>query len=231
MSPMNPRLMRPLARRQAPPTDPYFASVSLLLHFDGAFTDSSGDDVAVTTTGDVSISTTTKKFGTGSAYFDGNSDYLVVASDNVAQLGAGDFTVEMWAYPLTLNGYTVLTGNFSVFANNEWQIIMNGSGGLSLFVGGDGFATFSVPLTTNAWQHIALVRHNGDITLYLDGVSGGTWENSKDFDSPADLWIGRAPENETNRWFDGYIDEYRITKGVARYTANFTPPTAAFPNL
>lgn len=222
---MSPRLLRPVS---SGPSDPYFPSVTLLLHFDSSFSDSSGANVAVTATGNASISTAQKKFGAGSAYFDGDADYLVIAADSVSQLGAGDFTVEFWCYPITLNTYTVLTGNFTVINNGQWQLLMNGSGGLSLFVA--GFASFSVPLATGSWQHVALVRKQGDMTLYLNGVSGGTEANATDLNSAADLWIGRAPENEVTRWFNGYIDEYRITKGVARYSSNFTPPSAAFLN-
>lgn len=232
--PMNPRLMRPLARRQAPPTDPYFASVSLLLHFDGengstTFTDSSSNALTVTPYGDAAISTAQSKFGGASAYFDQNGDYaVVIPSSPATDFGTGDFTIEFWVRVTSTTGVQVIWSRWNNSGDNVIQMYLMGD---SLYVNSPTVAHLAGTLTEEQWHHIALCRDDGDIAAYVDGVQQVAYAYGNDITSTSDFVLGANDLGSGGaNWFGGYIDELRITKGVARYTANFTPPTAPFPN-
>lgn len=235
MCPMNPRLMRPLARRQAPaPTDPFFSSVSLLLHFDGAngsttFTDSSSNALTVTPYGDAAISTAQSKFGGASAYFDQDGDYaVVIPSSPATDFGTGDFTVEFWVRVTSTTGIQVIWSRWNNSGDNKIQIYLVGD---SLYLNSPTTGYLAGTLTQEQWHHIAVCRDAGDMAVYVDGVQEWAAAVGDDFTSTSDFVLGANDLGSGGaNWFGGYIDDFRITKGVARYTANFTPPTAAFPN-
>jgi hypothetical protein len=213
---------------------PVALDVALLLHFDGTngsttFTDSSGNGVAVTANGNAQISTAQSKFGGASGYFDGSGDSI---SFEDLQLGTGDFTVEMWFKTTSTNQYAQLIGNegFSEFYFG-WTLLINndGFGGGQIAVYRDGgfvVASSSGDWSDDAWHHIALVRSGSTVTLYIDGAVYGTATDTGSWNGDA-YFVGR-----NNQFFGrdliGYIDELRIVKGTAVYTANFTPPTAPF---
>jgi hypothetical protein len=218
--------------------DPYFGSVTSLLHMDGAnasttFTDQTGR--ALTATNAV-ISTTQSKFGGASGSFNGTTAYLTgPTGDTGTSLAAADFTLEGWFYPTATpatagdcfstnnssNGYVLrfLPGNqfrfdYSTLGNNTFS------------------ALHATAVTLNTWNHVAVVRYGTVITIYLAGVGGGTstiGTTAIFTPSVQQLVLGRNPTN-SSWYYSGYMDELRLTKGVARYTANFTPPTAPFPN-
>jgi len=227
-----------VARRAAiwPTTgDPYWNDVSLLLHMDGSngsttFTDSSSNALTVTASGDAQISTAQSKFGGAAGYFDGTGDYVTVTHSSVLDLGSGDFTVEMWIYPADLNyrfmlGATVNSSGYLMLAINpitSGQIWMGGSGTTWPLQ----FSGHS--LSTNTWAHLAITRSGSTNRLFIDGTQVGssiTDSTSWSADS-AGMLVGF--QSGGSSW-NGYIDDLRITKSC-RYTANFTPATAAFPN-
>ena len=228
MSPMNPRLMRPLARRQAPapgPTDPYFSQVVLLLHMDGAsnsttFTDSSSSPKTVAANGDAKISTAQSKFGGSSALFDGDGDSLSVDTGQFS----GDYTIEFWFRLATAETFWSLIG-YTGGANAHIHTYTDGF----LYANDAATGMISGGLIVPAqWSHLALVRHDGETTLYQDGVAVGS-TSSTIGQGDGTLTIGFV---NGGVYLAGYIDELRVTAGLngARYTANFTPPTAPFPN-
>ena len=211
------------------PSDPNFSSVSLLLHGNGAngstaFTDSSSYIHTVTPTGDAEISTTQSKFGGASMYFDGSGDYLT-ATDSSFAFGTGEFTVEFWMRAVSTATFEGLLSTGNVNTTDSWQI----SGGTNLAFGsqsgpsvGDTFPSL------NTWHHVAVVRDASSVvTMYINGTNVDSATDTNDY-SANNLKIGtnRAVDN----FYDGYIDDLRITKGVARYTSNFTPPTAPLPD-
>lgn len=227
-----------------PSRDPDFASVELLLHMDGSngsttFTDSSSNGLSVTASGNAQISTTEGKFGGASGLFDGNNDYLSVSDSGLA-FGTGDFTIELFFYRV---GDTAVNNISSAqlldfrtpSLSSEVLVYVAGSAaaagtvkGLTFYAGAERIQTSS-SVSDNTWHHAAIVRSSGTTTMYLDGVSAGTWADSSNYTSTAATIGGRfADVSGDYRSWNGYIDELRITKGVARYTANFTPPTAAF---
>lgn len=236
--PMNPRLLRPTAAGGA--RDPHWQNVSLLLRFDGsngstAFVDSSPNALAVTASGNAQISTAQSKFGGAGAYFDGNGDYLTIPSSDGLELGSGDYTIELWFYSAgsqALYAGLVSKGQESSIDPDVWNLEFVNDNTLVFYawaVGGIG-GLFGV--TAHTWHHVAISRQGSVTRLFLDGVQGGSYSGGYTISSSANgpLRIGSGWYDLAGRPFNGYIDELRITKGVARYTANFTPPTAPFPD-
>jgi len=182
------------------------------------------------TVGNAQIDTTTKKYGTGSMKFDGTGDYLSIPPTSEFEFGTGDFTVECWFYASTVSGgeIPVYKQHGGVDAICEIRISSSKIYGKTATDQTVGAGTTT--LSTNTWYHVAFVKSSNVYSLYLNGVSeGGTVTNATRINRPTTVRVGG---NQTAVFFfTGYIDDLRVTKGVARYTANFTPPTAPFPNL
>lgn len=222
--------------------DPYFLSVQLLLHGEGTnggtvFTDSSRYARSLTVSGGAQTSTTQFKYGSASMRFDGSGDRLSVSNAAFA-LGTADFTIEMWLWPVTGGGggsfaRLILIGSDAV--NGSLFLVRSGTTNpakleLVRYESGAYTNIISAPagtLANDTWQHVALTRSGNTWTLWLDGVSYGTGTSSFNV-TQSTLYI--AGNNGNNNNFNCYMDELRITTGVARYTATFTPPAAAFPD-
>lgn len=213
------------------PTVPCTESV-LLLHFDGddedtSTTDSSAGAKTITFNGDAQISTTQSKFGGSALYLDGDGDYLSVAASSDWDFGTGDFTIEMWVYvPSTAaQRVAISAGGFS----GGWTLYVGDSQGISFAAnagsGWNGTASSDNP-PTDAWAHVAVVRHSGTLKIYLDGAEvdsvSSTFSGSISSDSDS-LTIG---VDGTYGYFSGYIDDLRIVKGLAVYQAEFDPPSS-----
>jgi hypothetical protein len=214
-----------------PPTAPLTAvtNTSLLCSFtNAAIFDSTAKNV-LETVGDAQIDTSVVKYGTGSMEFDGTGDYLVVPSSPDLIMGTGDFTVEFWLYPTSSSVVfrSIIDTRSSVGTNTGVAV---GQNGLVLEVFGDGQKVVSAAgaLTIDTWQHVALVRQSGTCQIYVDGTASGSSATYSDNLSGSSAKIGALVSNANP--YVGYIDDLRITKGVARYTAAFTPPTAPFPD-
>jgi len=213
------------------PVDLYRSQVSLLLHGDGAngsntITDNSPTPKTVTPAGNAQNSTAQFKFGGSSIAFDGSGDYLTLPANSSLEMGSGDFTIEFWLRP------TSVAGNAHILAQQAQDFTVQFNGGFSdnLTVY-DGTNRVIGAVSTSVWTHVALLRASGQLQGYLNGVaSGSSWTNtSSSIFTLSSGYIGA-------RWtggfsYNGYIDDLRITKGIARYTANFTPPTAPFPDI
>lgn len=188
------------------------------------------------TVGNAQVSTTQAKFGTTSMYFDGTGDYLITPSSTSSPIQSfsfpGDYTIECW---VRTSSFSTNQGIFdtrnsgastlgvTVFFDTNSKII--------LFMNGLTRITSSASYSTNTWYHIALVRSGSTNTLYVDGTSVGTYTFSSSLTDNS-LTVGSVVDfrDTTSTYhFNGYIDDLRITKGYARYTTTFTPPTAAFP--
>lgn len=215
--------------REAGPADPYIGNVSLLLHGDGAngsttIVDSSPSPKTVTAVGDAQISTAQSKFGGASIAFDGTGDCLGIPS---IIFGTNEsFTLEAWLYKTArdVSGYT------NVFGGSGQQIGFDFSTEGSVFMffaGGFGVSASGTSMTSNTWNHVAWVRNVDACAIYVNGIliGSGTRGNSTSISVIGALAITGGYE------MNGYIDDLRITKGIARYTSNFTPPTAPFPDF
>jgi hypothetical protein len=216
--------------------DASFTSVSLLLHMDGSnasttFVDSSLNNLAVTANGNAQISTAQSKFGGASGLFDGNGDYLFVAANALFDVLSGDSTVEFWFKHNnpsdTLGSSIICVGQSSGY----WQIIIrSGQILLNSSPNGSTFNNYSANQTLDTgWHYFAWTKQATTHRLFYDGVLLSATGTAPTSTSSNALYIG-ANYNGGTSSFNGYIDDLRITKGVARYTANFTPPIAAFPD-
>jgi collagen type VII alpha len=211
--------------------DQYYNSCSLLCHFDtinsaGRFIDNSRNNFAITSSGNVGLSTSQYKFGGSSGLFDGTADYLTTKSDSSFGFGTGDYTIEAWVYPTSIrNGENLIyatdvTGGTS-FGFNQTQVYIGARG-----VAYDLQVTYTV--VANVWTHLAATRQSGTVRIFANGslISSGTVTRN----CPQGPGVIGDYPTLTGNGLTGYIDELRVTKGVARYTANFTPPNAPFPN-
>jgi hypothetical protein len=214
-----------------PPTAPVTAitNTQLLLNYtNGAIFDNAMMN-NLETVGNAQISTSVKKYGTGSLAFDGTGDYLVSApsSDNI--LGGGDFTIEFWLYPSnTSSGYRALVSseNYSS-TTGGWSLYQNGTT-IELWISSGNVFQYSSAITASTWQHLALSRASGTLKFFINGTQVTSVSNTTSL-TGQQIWIG--DNNAGSYFFDGYIDDLRITKGYARYTTNFTAPTAALPDI
>lgn len=169
------------------------------------------------------------KFGSASIYFDGTGDYIKV--QNHIPFGTGNFTVEFWMYPTAFATYKSIIGGVVNPANaTSWEILLNASGNLLIYSGGAFKVTSSNTLTLNAWNHVAMVRSGSTVKIYIGGTaSTNTWTLTTESFTDAQMQIG-SNYAFNSQYYTGYIDDLRITRGIARYTTNFTAPTEAFRN-
>jgi len=214
-----------------PIPDPNFADVSLLLHMDGSgstFVDFSGSPKTVTANGNATQSTTESKFGGKSAYFDGSGDYLSISSNSAFGFGTGDFTVEYWHFPIeNVADETVIDFRISNGGVESGKMFLMGKSSAGAVRTYDGSSVRTGgSMTLNAWNHVAWVRSGGTNTVYLDGASVISFSNGADMGASRPVTIG-ALVDPTQEPTKGYIDDLRITKGVAR---TITVPTAAYPD-
>ena len=161
-------------------------------------------------------------------YFDGTGDWLTAIDRPALRFRTGAFTIEFWIY-LESSGLTqgVIAKGTST---TGWLVSISAADKVALTYGTSTiFSTGS--LSTLTWYHIAVVREgtgSNQTKIYIDGTNDGTGTVSTDFNQTSVMYIGA---NRTGGdALNGYIDDLRITNGYARYTANFTPPTAAFPD-
>lgn len=221
-----------------PPTSPPTAvtNTKLLVNFTNAGIVDNSMMHDIETIGGAQISTAQSKFGGGSIYFDGNGDYLKITPLPQAsitpdlQVTSGDWTVEAW---VRFEAQTICT-LFSRIANSgsgDWSVFYNE--GLDIWrvvgTGGTVDQTNTWAPTLNTWYHIAVCRSGSSFYFFVDGVKqGNTVTSTATFSTTATGMAIGAFADGTNP-YQGYIDDLRITNGVARYTANFTPPSAPFP--
>ena len=217
----------------------------LLAHMDGTddaqvFTDSgAGANCPHTMTpeGNVKTEDTQKKFGATSAYFDGTGDYITLADSADWAFGSGNFTIDMWINPSAAqDNYDALYTQYIDGMNNilfDWGV----SGKLRFRTRlAEAYSAYysltdNQTWTTGTWYHVAVVRSGTSLYIFKDGVSQSLTETTAIGantlpDLAADLCIGGRQDN--NYYFTGHIDELHISKGTARWTANFTPPTEAY---
>lgn len=207
--------------------DPYIANVSLLLHCDGTngsttFTDNSSNPKTVSVVGNAQVSTTQSKFGGASIRFDGSASELATSTSTDLAFGTGDFTVECFirinvAKPYGFMYFTTGTApNFLLAFGNNGQTLRAFVSGSVIDLNGP------TSLGLNTWHHVAVTRSGTTVRVFLNGVLEVSGTCASDFTNTTAI-IG-----ETLDPIDAYIDELRVTKGIARYTTNFTPPTTAF---
>lgn len=217
--------------------DPYYNYTSLLLPFTGAnnstvFTDYSLSPKTITVAGNTKISTTQSKWGVGSGYFDGNGDYLSVSR---AIPVSADFTAEAWCYLRTHTTEKHILSQMDLSGaaiDGRFTLMIDASTGLLRCFIGASSGHLSLPSSTavplSQWAHIAVSRASNIFILFINGVLTATSANYA-------TAICNLPTNVgvyyLGAYFTGYLQDLRITSGIARYTADFTPPAAALPTF
>lgn len=207
--------------------DPYFSSVSLLLHMNGAnngtsFPDNSANNYTVTPNGGAITSTAVFKFGTAS-YLGGSGRYLTVSTDNTPfAFGTGDFTIEFWIRPTAFSTQQ----NLIVFSNLTNSAIIVATNGICSYQLSNINRLSTTALSANTWFHVAISRNSGTSRMFLNGSLQGSYTDTTSFLSTGTLWqIGGAGSP-----LIGNLDDLRVTKGVGRYITGFNVPIAEFPN-
>lgn len=218
-------------------SDPYIANVVLLLHGEGStIVDSSLSSHTPTANGTVATSATQAMFGSKSIYFDGTAGNSLELGTSIDWAwGADEWTVELFMY-----------AGANSTTRTIWDNRNSVSGGIGILYGvvpntlrvywyqylsGSSFLTSSVALTASTQTHIAVCRSGSNLYLFQAGAlvaSDANFIVASDT-SAKSATLGAADGTTSSRYI-GYLDEVRVTKGTARYTSAFTPPTAAFPD-
>ena len=207
------------------------SNTKLLLHMNSDFSDSSDSNHTPTVVNGASIDTTIKKFGAGSGKFVRASTQHVYYPDSPDwDFGSGDFTIESWLRTTDYTLNQIITDQFTDAANtvslqfdlNKMRFLFRSSGG-----------SIILDSPTTGWVndvqiHIAVVRFGNLLDMYRNGINVAS--TSVAFSGPtvaADLGIGGRAANGAAP-FSGNLDEIRISKGIARWTTGFTPPTSEY---
>ena len=211
--------------------DPSFASVSLLLKFNGTngsttFTDLSSYGHTVTANGNAQVSTAQSVFDGASLLCDGTGDFLSIADHEAFNFGTGDFTIEtrLRYISATVHDIAAAQGSGGLFAALALSGTSPSPHGYATGRQGVAYDNLSGVLPSpSTWYAVAFCRSGTSLRIFVDGVQyGGTFTDSRSYDlSHGGLRIATS--------LNGYMDELRITKGVARYTSNYTPATEGFP--
>ena len=223
------------SRRRAvqPPggNDPYWSNVVLLMHFEDSIADQKGGNYsAAGTTGYAA-----GRFGRCLQLSTGDSGVVEPAVTTAMDL-PGDFTIEGWMKPDA--------GSSGSFINRfdvgplgiGWQMYLESNGRMSFYQYSSSGGSYPIravgpDVRDGQWHHVAVTRQGSVLRLFVEGVQVGTGESSVNYTSSvARLSVGYQVQGNSRYPMRGGIEDVRITKDVARYTANFTPPAAAFPN-
>jgi len=171
-----------------------------------------------------------KKFG-NSAAFNGTNSYLSVPDSSDWDFDTGNFTIDFWVNPVDFSDqmYIDRAQAGGPDTSNVFQIGIYNDDLYFDFRGGGATSDNcdATELTIGAWNHIAVVRNGGNIYMYVNGVQKASAATTLDFDNAYPVNIGRNQYNNT-MYFNGYMDEVRISKGVARWTTAFTPETEPY---
>ena len=210
--------------------DPYIDNVVLLMHMNGVNGSTSFIDVkgkTPTLNGSPVISTTQYKFGGASGYL-ATGNTLSFATDSKFNFGTGDFTVELFVYLTTVANWGTLIqiGNWGVAGGFT---LVSGATCVKACLNNSDTGNSGSPITVNTWTHVAATRVSGVFRIFVSGTKireepgmnqnlGGSY--------PLNIFLGGGIINNCV----GYADEIRVTRGIGRYTASFTPPTIEYPD-
>ena len=209
------------------------SGTSLLCNFTNAgIYDSTGSN-NLETLGNAQVDTNTVKFNTGAMKFDGSGDYCVGPNQPWMNFGSGNLTIECW---VRFNSVS----STQMFVSSNYNASTGGGGWTFGYRADNTTLIFSVNANVqygktwtpsiDTWYFVTVCRDGTSLRFFVDGTQIGTTSTSSDNISGATtLMVGS--NLTTPQYLNGYIDDLRITKGVARYTANFTVPSKAFPNI
>jgi len=190
----------------------------------------------LTVNSNAALSTLQKKFGVASLSLDGNGDYVSAAFNSLRfGFGTGDFTMETWVYlnampaadgwPTSWSSHMSVMGVGTPNAGDGCNMVL-GATKLYLNNSDSGYFGNNHGMTTGQWYHLAITRSGNVWRAFVDGIKIGEFTNAMSAGAGSNFYIGC--ETGQGAWLNGYIDELRVSKGIARWTSNFTPPTAAY---
>jgi len=222
--------------------DPDWSSVKVALRFDGAdasttFTDDTGKTWTVT--GNAQIDTDYSVWGGAAGLFDGSGDYIRTPDSADFAFGSGDFTIEGWIrpYDLTPSQQFIACQRTAYTSNHALSIIATSDGNIIFQSTPGGVTAFAAQgpggLLASQWQHFSCVRNGTEIAVSINGLFGTPYTigTTALYNSTAPFQLGASnPGGTPGEYYHGWIDDFRVTKGVARYTADFVPPQRPIPN-
>jgi hypothetical protein len=224
-----------VVRSSSVPTTPYSsdANTKLLLNFTNAgVVDATAKNV-LETVGNAQISTTQSKWGGGSILFDGTGDAARIPDDEKENLrfGTGNFTIEFWAWK-SANGSmdydTVISIGSTGSYNGGFSVELSASRGFCFISDNAIRVQSNFNPNDSTWNHYAVVRDGSTFALYKNGSRLTTATLSTTLGITGTAYVGSGALTDNS--FNGYIDDLRVTKGLARYTGTtYTTPTAPFP--
>jgi len=193
----------------------------------------------MTACGNVQIDTAQSKFGGASGLFDGAGDYLSAPNSVDFDFSTGGWTIDFWirrngnqadyagivAVCSTADtGWTITFGAVAAGTQNKVRVVSKASGAFQVDL------TASDAIADATWTHVAIVRYGNVLTIYYDGVSKGTKDVTgyNYASSETGLVVGRYYTDSDALYFNGWLDELRVSKGVARWTSNFTTAASAY---
>jgi hypothetical protein len=207
-----------------------------MLHMDGAdasttFTDSSSSGKTITAVNQAQIDTAQSKFGGASGLFDGTGDSITAADSADWDFGTADFTIDFWHRRASASNEVLFDiGNGGAAGGKGVLLYFTDTKQMQVYVNGTALTAANLIFSEATWYHFAITRSGGTLRLFQDGTSVANPADTSDITgSTAGLRIGLANSAgfgalDTN----GHIDEFRIVKGTAVWTANFTPPSAPY---
>jgi hypothetical protein len=204
-------------------------TVTLLCNFtNGGIIDNAMSNDLETVNG-AAISTTQSKFGGASMYFDGSGDYLIQKDTPNLAFGTGDFTIEMWLYRNASGAQHDIIAFNPTSTNGAYPSLYISSGNTLNFYTQSADRITGGTISTGQWYHIALARSGTSTKLFIDGTqSGSTYTDTNSYLCGTNRPVIGSGGFTVSGTLNAYIDDLRITKGYARYTANFTAPAAPF---
>jgi len=218
------------------------ANTSLLTCQSNRFVDSSVNNFAITRAGDTVVRSVNpfKRNTQTSMYFDGTGDYIYTPTNASYGIGsAKDFTIETWAYPIvtgTSRGIfqiSATAGGLQASVSTTLAIGVTATNAVEIYTNGTTYATTAARVPLGAWTHFALVRLTGVTKLYINGVletSIGTAGSITDTTAYPNTALVVGGYYTTSNLWNGYIEDFRVTKDAARYTGTFTPPAFKLAN-
>jgi hypothetical protein len=147
--------------------------------------------------------------------------------------GTGDFTVECWVYAETTSAlypsfFSSVTGWSSGASSHRYDNTGQGNKFSFHFNPSDPFLSTTNTFSHDTWYHYALTRSGNTWRMFIDGVQEASGTNSGSYNMGlGGLRVGQSVWDGANGYFKGNVDDIKLTKGIARYTSAFTPPTAA----
>jgi hypothetical protein len=209
---------------------------NLVLHFSNAdasttITDTSASAHACTAVGNAQIDTAQYKYTGSSLLLDGSGDYVTSDGSGEFAFGTGDFSIDMWVRLNATGSNGNLYDSRPNATNGAYLTIYrdNADSKIKIWNNGGVILASTTTVSTGAWYHVAVTRYNGTIRLFINGTAqGAPTLDSTNYANPAGRpWIGAQSDSAGSYW-NGWIDEVRVVKGFARWTSDFTPPSAPY---